>query len=130
MNTKQVQKFLLSYLEATNCQIIEKTPNQVTVKLSPVADRALTNRLYYWGFVDRAGIEPETMTYTWTFGIPPADERKVPTQLSYLLTPGAEFCRNISITGPDGWSTCLIWFVREAAASPYSKNRPRDKRVL
>lgn len=88
MNTKHVQKFVLSYLEATNCQIIEKTANQVTVKLSPSADRALTNRLYYWSFVDRAGIEPETMTYTWTFGIPPADERKVPTQLSYLLTPG------------------------------------------
>lgn len=88
MNTKQVQKFVLSYLEATDCQVIEKTPNQVTVKLSPAADRALTNRLYYWSFVDRAGIEPETMTYTWTFGTPPTDERKVPTQLSYLLTPG------------------------------------------
>lgn len=70
MNAKQAQKFALSYLQATQCHIIEKSPYHVTVKLSPEADRALTNRPYYWNFVDRTGTEPETMTFRWNFAAP------------------------------------------------------------
>lgn len=32
-------------------------------KVVSLADRELTNRPYYWSFVDRIGGEPETMTY-------------------------------------------------------------------
>lgn len=67
MNGKQVQKYVLRYLEATNCHIIEKQPAFVTVKLSPQADRALTNRSYYWSFVERTGVPPETMTFKFIF---------------------------------------------------------------
>ncbi|WP_028611291.1 YqhG family protein [Paenibacillus harenae] len=63
MNEKQVHKFVNRYLEATECKILEKSPAHFTVKLSPHADRELTNRPYYWSFVDRVGAEPETMTY-------------------------------------------------------------------
>jgi hypothetical protein len=63
MNEKQVHKFVNRYLEATECSILEKSPAHFTVKLSPSADRELTNRPYYWSFVDRVGAEPETMTY-------------------------------------------------------------------
>lgn len=63
MNSKQVHKFVNRYLEATDCSIIEKSPAHFTVKLSPEADRELTNRPYYWSFVDRVGAEPETMTF-------------------------------------------------------------------
>ena len=63
MNAKQVHKFLGRYLEATDCSIIEKSPAHYTVKLSPQADRELTNRPYYWSFVDRVGAEPETMSF-------------------------------------------------------------------
>lgn len=77
MNAKQVQKFVLSYLQATDSHIAEKTPAYVTVKLSPVADRALTNRPYYWSFVDRTGAEPETMTFRWNFE-PPQEAVAVP----------------------------------------------------
>ncbi|PYI56520.1 YqhG family protein [Paenibacillus flagellatus] len=67
MNAKQVQKFALRYLEATGCHIIEKHPAYVTVKLSPEADKRLTNRSYYWSFVERTGAPPETMTFTFVF---------------------------------------------------------------
>ncbi|MDF2720726.1 MAG: hypothetical protein K0Q59_401 [Paenibacillus sp.] len=67
MNTKQISKFVHRYLEATGCQIIEKHPAYVTVKLSPEADKRLTNRSYYWGFVERTGAPPETMTFTFIF---------------------------------------------------------------
>ncbi|MUT66245.1 YqhG family protein [Paenibacillus sp. NEAU-GSW1] len=63
MNEKQVHKFVHRYLEATQCSIIEKSPAHITVKLSPSADRELTNRPYYWSFVDRTGEPPETMTF-------------------------------------------------------------------
>ncbi|MCM3626542.1 YqhG family protein [Paenibacillus glycanilyticus] len=63
MNSKQVHKYVQRFLEATECSILEKSPAHFTVKLSPAADRELTNRPFYWSFVDRTGSEPETMTY-------------------------------------------------------------------
>lgn len=71
MNHRQVQRFVLSFLEQTGCRILEKSPSHVVVKLSPEADRAITNRPFYWSFVDRTGAEPETMTFAWHFE-PPA----------------------------------------------------------
>ncbi|MBB6673417.1 YqhG family protein [Cohnella nanjingensis] len=79
MNAKQVHKFVLSYLEATQCQILEKSPNHVIVKLSPEADRHLTNRPYYWSFVDRTGAEPETMTFSWQFATAEGEEDSAQT---------------------------------------------------
>ncbi len=67
MNTEQIRKFVERYLEATDCQIIEKHPSFITVKLSPEADKALTNRPYYWSFVERTGAEPETMSMQFIF---------------------------------------------------------------
>jgi hypothetical protein len=67
MNTKQIQKFVMRYLEATDCHIIEKNPAYVTVKLSPEADKSLTNRTYYWSFIDRTGTPPETMSFKFVF---------------------------------------------------------------
>ncbi len=63
MNQKQVHRFVQQYLESTGCHIIEKSPAHFVVKLSPEADRMLTNRPYYWSFVDRTGAEPETMSF-------------------------------------------------------------------
>lgn len=67
MNKHQISNFVHRYLAATECKIIEKSPSFVTVKLSPEADRALTGRDYYWNFVERTGVEPETMTFTFVF---------------------------------------------------------------
>ncbi|CAM2949736.1 YqhG family protein [Paenibacillus sediminis] len=67
MTPQQIQNVVMTYLEATESQIIEKSPMHVTVKLSPRADRELTNRPYYWNFVDRVGVEPETMSFTFIF---------------------------------------------------------------
>lgn len=63
MNEKQIHKFVGRFLDATGCSVLEKSNAHYTVKLSPEADRELTNRPYYWSFVDRIGAEPETMTF-------------------------------------------------------------------
>lgn len=67
MNAEQVRQYVLRYLEATACQIIEVTATSITVHLSEQADRRLTNRPYYWGFIDRTGTEPQTMKFTFQF---------------------------------------------------------------
>ncbi|PYE52329.1 hypothetical protein HUB98_27330 [Paenibacillus barcinonensis] len=67
MSPHEIQAYVLTYLEALDCQILERSPAHVTVKLSPEADKALTNRPYYWGFVERVGVEPETMSFTFVF---------------------------------------------------------------
>ncbi|CAH1214966.1 YqhG family protein [Paenibacillus sp. JJ-223] len=67
MAPNEVQAYVLTYLEATDCDILEKSPAHVTVKLSPEADKALTNRPYYWGFVERTGAPAETMSFTFVF---------------------------------------------------------------
>lgn len=67
MSPDQVQQHVMTYLEVTDCQVIEKSPFHITVKLSPQADKQLTNRPYYWGFVERTGVEPETLSFTFVF---------------------------------------------------------------
>jgi hypothetical protein len=86
MNTKQVQKFVISYLDSTDCHLIEKSPSRVTVKLSPDADRALTNRPYYWSYVDKTGANPETLTYGWNFENPSMADRSNASPVSYVMT--------------------------------------------
>ncbi|OXM84079.1 YqhG family protein [Paenibacillus rigui] len=67
MKPAQIQDFVMRYLEAEQCDILEKHPDYVTVKLSPSADKELTFRPYYWSFVERTGVPPETMTCTFIF---------------------------------------------------------------
>lgn len=86
MNTEQVRDYVLRYLEATDCHILEKSPAHVTVKLSERADRVLTNRPYYWGFIDRTGAEAETMRFTFVFD-PAAMPPEPPRAVSYGSAP-------------------------------------------
>ncbi|WP_055108641.1 YqhG family protein [Paenibacillus ihumii] len=67
MTMEQIQQYVLAYLDITECRILEKSPHHVTVKLSPQADKDLTNRPYYWGFIERTGAEPETMSFKFVF---------------------------------------------------------------
>lgn len=88
MNTEQISHYVMRYLEATQCHVVEKTPVYVTVKLSEQADRILTNRPYYWGFVDRTGAESETMRFTFVF-----DPSRMPPErgpVSYVTAPAPQ----------------------------------------
>ncbi|WP_281886221.1 YqhG family protein [Paenibacillus sp. YYML68] len=67
MTSEQIRSYVLRYLDAESCELLEKHPAYVTVKLSPSADKDLNHRPYYWSFVERTGVEPETMTCTFIF---------------------------------------------------------------
>ena len=75
MTPQEVQQHFMAYLEATECTVIEKSPEHVTVKLSPQADKMLTNRPYYWGFVERTGAPAETLSFNFVFDPEKYDER-------------------------------------------------------
>ncbi|MDK8188537.1 YqhG family protein [Paenibacillus sp. UMB7766-LJ446] len=95
MSPHEVQAYVLTYLETLDCQIMERSPAHVTVKLSPEADKALTNRPYYWGFVERTGAPAETMSFTFVFD-PDAYQQALETeeakaaQLAPPPPPGAD----------------------------------------
>lgn len=75
MTPQEVQQHFMAYLEATECTVIEKSPEHITVKLSPQADKMLTNRPYYWGFVERTGAPAETLSFSFVFDPPKYDDR-------------------------------------------------------
>jgi len=92
LSLQEIRTQVMDYLEATECSIIEKSPQHVTVKLSPRADRMLTDRPYYWGFVERTGVEPETLSFTFVFDPEkyddPAARTRLPTDSALLVPPG------------------------------------------
>lgn len=102
MNIKQIQKFTLRYLDATGCHIIEKNPAFVTVKLSPEADKRLTNRSYYWSFVERTGAPPETMTFTFVFDPDKLQSDKLQPDKSRPNQPNQPDQPPVQIVGPSG----------------------------
>jgi hypothetical protein len=67
MNATEVRDYVMQYLNAHQSHIIEKSPGHVQVKLPPELDKDLTNRSYYWSFVERTGVEPETVTLSLIF---------------------------------------------------------------
>ncbi|GBF10998.1 YqhG family protein [Tepidibacillus sp. HK-1] len=67
MDQKWVREYVEQYLQLFQCHIIEREPSHTTAKLSVPVDKDLTNRPYYWTFVERMGVEPETMTMTFIF---------------------------------------------------------------
>jgi hypothetical protein len=69
MNNANIEHFLNRFCEATACEVQEKTDSFMTVKLSEEADRQLTNRPYYWLFVERTGAPAETMKMKWLFDV-------------------------------------------------------------
>jgi Bacterial protein YqhG of unknown function len=87
MNKRQIQTFVMRYLEAFGCNIIEKTPEYVTVKLSPEADKEMTGRSYYWSFVERTGAPAETMTYTFMFESESSKELPQPAPIPNSSAP-------------------------------------------
>ncbi len=76
MNQTWVRNYLERYLEIHQCQFIERQPGYTTVKLSVEVDKDITNRPYYWTFVERTNADPETLTMTFIF-----DKEKTPDDL-------------------------------------------------
>lgn len=134
MNSKQVQKFALRFFDSTGCRIIEKHPAYVTVKLSPEADKRLTNRSYYWSFVERTGAPPETMSFTFVFD---PDKLRAEAEAQAAAEPGKDGIGREAapqVLGPSGQplatgdSILGRYFGATAAAGSFGPGRiPREE---
>ncbi|WP_339063506.1 YqhG family protein [Tepidibacillus marianensis] len=67
MDQTWVRNYIEKYLTIHQCDFIEKSPTHFQVRLSVDVDKDLTNRPYYWTFVERTGAEPETLTMNFIF---------------------------------------------------------------
>ncbi|MEK3714300.1 YqhG family protein [Paenibacillus sp. FSL R7-0333] len=109
----EVRKQVMDYLEATECTILESSPLHVTVKLSPRADRMLTDRPYYWGFVERTGVDPETLSFSFVF-----DPQKYDELAAQAAAPAARPRGGASRPAGAGAPPGLAGAAAEAAAEP------------
>lgn len=91
MNQLWVKDYLKQYFLENECQIIEEGQGHIEVKLSKEVDKDLTNRPYYWTFVERTGTEPETLTMNFIFDIDMAPKDKRGEEISF----GSERLKNI-----------------------------------
>ncbi|MBD0381002.1 YqhG family protein [Paenibacillus sedimenti] len=89
MNKRNIHTFVMRFLEAFDCTILEKTPTYVTAKLSPEADKEMTGRPYYWSFVERTGTAPETMTYKFVFDPEQLKAEAKPKAAAIAVKPSA-----------------------------------------
>lgn len=69
MKQEEIYHYVERYLDALDCDIIAQGSNYITSRLSLEADKDITNRPYYWMFVERTGAEPQTQTLTFRFDI-------------------------------------------------------------
>ncbi|PTX55001.1 uncharacterized protein YqhG [Melghirimyces profundicolus] len=67
MEPSQVKSFAERYLDAFGCRIIEQRPGLIQAELSVEADPDLVHRPFYWMYVEKMGLNPQTSTLTWVF---------------------------------------------------------------
>ncbi len=82
MNQIWVREYLKKYFIENECQIIEEGLGHIEVKLSKEVDKDLTNRPYYWTFVERTGTEPETLTLNFILDSDKAPKEKRGEEIS------------------------------------------------
>ncbi|PTM58468.1 YqhG family protein [Desmospora activa] len=85
MEPSEVQAFTESYLHAYGCHIIEKEEHYLSTRLSQESDKDLVHRPFYWMYVDKMGLEPQTSTLSFCFNAEHAPEEN----RSELLTFGS-----------------------------------------
>jgi hypothetical protein len=89
MKQEHIKAIFESYFVMTGCEIFHSDCTCIQVKLSPIADRTIANRPYYWAFVDNMHQEPEPLSYTFWFAPQQTDLALPLTQtISELITIG------------------------------------------
>ncbi|MBM7646346.1 hypothetical protein JOD45_002574 [Scopulibacillus daqui] len=64
MQQAAIHNFLEQFFKANECELIENKNGLLKVKLTVELDKLLTNRPFYWHYIEKTGGVPETMTLT------------------------------------------------------------------
>jgi hypothetical protein len=67
MNKTEIRTFAERYFHAFQSQFIENNPAYFAVELPPEVDKDLGNRPFYWTYVEKLGMEPNKLTFTFVF---------------------------------------------------------------
>lgn len=67
MEPSDVQAFTERYLHAYGCHIIEKGDHHLQTHLSEEVDKDLVHRPFYWMYVEKMGLAPQTSTLSFCF---------------------------------------------------------------
>lgn len=64
MLAEQIHEYLRTFFIETDCDIVEESPNHLTVQLTPEIDKAIMNRPFYWQFVESTNAVPNPLKVT------------------------------------------------------------------
>lgn len=64
MQQQEIHDFLLTYFKANDCEILDNTPNHLTVQLTIEMDKELMNRPFYWHYLEKTGGVPNPAQMT------------------------------------------------------------------
>jgi hypothetical protein len=81
------------YFALMDCSIVSYNDEQITTKLSIEADRILTNRPFYWSYIDRTNLVPETLQFTFIFSNPSSDINQEHGFVEYMTMGNDKFTK-------------------------------------
>ncbi|CAM3804821.1 YqhG family protein [Mesobacillus zeae] len=64
MQQPEIHDFLIRYFSSNGCDFEESLPGKLTVQLTEELDRELTNRPFYWHYLEKTGGIPNPMKLT------------------------------------------------------------------
>lgn len=119
MNRAETKNYVMRYLHAMHCDIVDKSPGHVQVKLSEQADKDLVNRPFYWSYVEKLGLDPQPVTLSLIF-----DPDQIPPGVrGEPITPGSTRLQHIFQSARKHGR-----FVRLYERSPLDLRSPRGSR--
>ncbi|EIT84503.1 hypothetical protein A374_15297 [Fictibacillus macauensis ZFHKF-1] len=68
MQQHEIHDFLERYFEANDCEVLERRPASMKIKLSIEIDKLLMNRPFYWHYLEKTGGTPQPMTLSLATG--------------------------------------------------------------
>ncbi|WP_202076658.1 YqhG family protein [Caldalkalibacillus salinus] len=73
MNQSEMYTYIERFFRETGCTILEQDPTYIRAQLTVDVDKEITNRPYYWMFVEKTGAEPQPQQLTFVL-----DDENVP----------------------------------------------------
>jgi hypothetical protein len=83
MEPNEVRAFTERYLSAYGCTIVESGEHYLQTRLSEEVDPDLVHRPFYWMYVEKMGLQPQTSTLIFTFQADATPDQKPSELLSF-----------------------------------------------
>jgi hypothetical protein len=117
MNSRQIQDFCRRFFTATGCRILHEESDFLQVELTIEIDKELTDRPYYWLWVEATGEEVKPSILNLAFS---ADKQVEGIESAELVALGSfRLNRLFESARKRGQFTCQYQWVQEGELEPY-----------